>query len=171
MLTDDTIRRIFEDEKNSPGLTRLEDDFFGQVKEYLEKKKKMMRDETDQWAMEAVKRRLKTIFQRRERKILGAAHGFIDSGAIPDNMTPEEKELFDRVVECISSFQKKREEKLEKKDEKLLLVTFNEEVPMFVGINMKGYGPFKKGDVATLPEPNAELLVKKGIAEKVEITE
>ena len=38
MLTDETIRKIFEDERNSPGLTRLSDDFFEQVREYLEKK-------------------------------------------------------------------------------------------------------------------------------------
>ena len=65
-------------------------------------------------------------------------------------------------------FQKKREEKMERRDEKLMLVTFKDEIPRFVGINMHGYGPFRKGDIATLPEPNAELLVKKGIAEKVE---
>ncbi len=168
MLTDETIRKIFDEERNSPGLTNLPDDFFEQLREYLEKKRKMTRDETDQWAMEAVKRRLDTIFARRERKILNAAHGFIDSAVIPENMTNEERAFFERIVACVNGYRKDREGKLEKQEEKLALVTLLGEIPRFVGINMKGYGPFNKGDVATLPELNAELLVKKGLAEKIE---
>jgi DNA replication initiation complex subunit (GINS family) len=171
MLTDETIRKIFEDERNSPGLTRLSDDFFEQVREYLEKKISMSRDETDQWALEAVKRRLKTIFERRERKILNSAHGFVDSGVIPENMTNEERMFFERIVECVNGFQKEREEKLERKKEKLVMVTLLDQIPAFVGINMKNYGPFSKGDIATLPEPNADLLTKKGLAEKIEMTD
>jgi len=171
MLTDETIRRIFEDERNSAGLTKLPEDFFEQVREYLEKKRKMSRDETDQWAMEAVKRRLKTIFERRERKILNAAHGFIDSGVVPENMAAEERNFFEKIVECINGFQKGREEKLERQAEKLVMVTLLDDVAKFVGINMKNYGPFKKGDITTLPEPNADLLIKKSLAEKIETTD
>jgi DNA replication factor GINS len=171
MLTDETIRRIFEDERNSAGLTKLPEEFFEQVREYLEKKGKMSRDETDQWAMEAVKRRLKTIFERRERKILNAAHGFIDSGVVPENMAAEERSFFEKIVECINGFQKGREEKLERQAEKLVMVTLLDDVAKFVGINMKNYGPFKKGDITTLPEPNADLLIKKSLAEKIETTD
>jgi DNA replication factor GINS len=171
MLTDETIRRIFEDERNSAGLTKLPDDFFEQVREYLEKKTKMMRDETDQWTMEAVKRRLKTIFERRERKILNAAHGFIDSGVIPENMTAEERGFFEKIVENVNHFQKERAERLERKEENLVMVAMLEDIHKFVAINMKNYGPFKKGDITTLPEPNAEVLVKKGLAQKIETTD
>jgi len=171
MLTDETIRRIFEDEKTSPGLTKLPDDFLEQVREYTDKKKKMMRDETEQWAMDAVKRRLDTIFARRERKILNAAHGFIDSGVIAENMTGEERAFFEKIVACVNGYRKETGEKMEKNEEKLALVTILDQIPRFVGINMKGYGPFKQGDVATLPEPNAELLVKKGLAERIETNE
>jgi DNA replication initiation complex subunit (GINS family) len=131
----------------------------------------MSRDESEQWALESVKRRLKTIFERRERKILNAAHGFIDSGVVPENMTDEERKLFERVVECLNAFQKEREGRMEKKEENLALVAILEPVHKFVGINMKHYGPFSKGDIATLPEPNADLLIKKGLAEKIEMTD
>lgn len=172
MLTDETIRRIFEEEKNSQGLTKLPDDFFGQVKEYLEKKYKIIRDESDQWSLDSIKRRLKAIFERRERKILSFAHGFIDSGVLPENLTPEENKFFEKVVECIKSFENERKEGFEKEqEEKLALVTILEDVPKFVGINMKNYGSFKKGDMTTLPGPNAELLIKKGMAERTEMKE
>ncbi|MCK4336249.1 MAG: DNA replication complex GINS family protein [Candidatus Aenigmarchaeota archaeon] len=169
MLTDETIRRIFEEEKNSQGLTKLPDDFFGQVREYFEKKTKMVRIEADQWALDSIKRRLKTIFGGRERKILNSAPGFIDSGVLLENMTPEEGKFFERVVECIKGFQKEREEKLEEEEENLVLVTILEDVQKFVGINMKNYGSFKRGDITTLPEPNADLLIKKGLVEKTEM--
>ncbi len=169
MLTDETIRRIFEEERDNPGLTKLPDDFFEKVREYLEKKSKIIRDESDQWALDSIKRRLRTIFERRERKILNFVHGFIDSGVLPENLTPEERKFFERVVNCVKDFQKEREEGFEKEEEKLVLLTFADDVQKFVGINLRNYGPFRKGDVATVPEPNAELLVKKGLAERMEV--
>ena len=42
------------------------------------------------------------------------------------------------------------------------------DVPMFVGIDMKDYGPFKKGDVASVPKENSELLVSKSLARVIE---
>ncbi len=167
MLTDETIRKIADDERNSAGLSRLPDGFFDEVRGYLENKAKMSREESEKWALESVKRRLKTIFERRERKMLNAAHGFIDSGVVPEGMTEEEKRFFSMIVECLNGFQKEREGMLEKKEENLALVTILGQVGKFVGINMKNYGPFAKGDIATVPAPNADLLVSKGLAERV----
>lgn len=169
MLTDETIRRIFDEEKNAQGLTKLPEDFFEQVRTYLENKSKMIKIEADRWALDSVKRRLRTIFQIRERKILNSAPGFIDSGVTPDNMTPEEQKFFERVIECVKDFHKERDERLDEEEEKLVLVTILEDVPKFVGINLRNYGPFRKGDLTTVPEPNADLLIKKGLAEKTEI--
>ena len=171
MLTDETIRKIAEDERSLAGLSKLPEGFFQEVRSYMENKRKMSRDDSEQWALESVKRRLKTIFERRERKILNAAHGFIDSGVVPESMTDEEKKLFGRIVECLNGFQKEREGRLDKGDEGLVLVTVLEPVGKFVGMNMKHYGPFSRGDIATLPEQNAELLVKNGQAEKIEMTD
>jgi DNA replication factor GINS len=171
MLTDETIRKISEEERNSAGLSKLPDGFFEEVRAYMEKKEKMAREETEKWALDAVKRRLETIFERRDRKILNAAPGFINSAVVPDNMSDEEKKFFERIIECLTVFQKEREGKLEKKDENLVLVTVLDSVTKFVGMNMKTYGPFKKGDIATLPAPNADLLINKGLAEKIEMTD
>jgi len=40
-------------------------------------------------------------------------------------------------------------------------------VPMFVGSDMKKYGPFSKGDVVSLPEDVMNLLVSRNIAENI----
>jgi DNA replication factor GINS len=43
------------------------------------------------------------------------------------------------------------------------------DVPQIVGSDMKVYGPFKAEDVVVLPFGNAKILVKQGLASKIEI--
>ena len=43
-------------------------------------------------------------------------------------------------------------------------VRFLKDAPAIVGADMKTYGPFEKGEIAELPKPNAEALVKRGVA-------
>jgi hypothetical protein len=43
-------------------------------------------------------------------------------------------------------------------------VRFLKEIPAIVGADMKTYGPFKKGEIAELPKPNAEALIKQEVA-------
>lgn len=51
---------------------------------------------------------------------------------------------------------------------KLALVTFKTRVPRFVGVDMRVYGPFSEGDVALIPEENAEALRLRGAVEVIE---
>jgi DNA replication factor GINS len=51
---------------------------------------------------------------------------------------------------------------------KKTMVRFLQNIPAIVGANAQVYGPFKTEDVATLPEENAESLIKRGIALRVE---
>ncbi len=45
-------------------------------------------------------------------------------------------------------------------------VRFLKDTPIIMGVDMKQYGPFKKGDVAALPKENASMLIKIGDAER-----
>ncbi len=45
-------------------------------------------------------------------------------------------------------------------------VRFLKDTPIITGVDMKQYGPFKKGDVAALPKENASVLIKMKVAEK-----
>jgi len=49
-----------------------------------------------------------------------------------------------------------------------VLVRILKDIPSIVGIDMKTYGPFKNEDVTTLPKENAEALVRRGLAVKIE---
>jgi DNA replication initiation complex subunit (GINS family) len=42
-------------------------------------------------------------------------------------------------------------------------IRFLKDIPAIVGADMKTYGPFKEGEIAELPKPNAEALVKQEV--------
>ncbi len=168
MLTYETLRKIVQEERASNSLTRLPEDFFEAVKVYLEKKAKISESKDDVWELESARRTLQDLLEIRDRKIVTAALYFERSGVVPDNITPEEKEFFDAFVKNIKEFKTMRKNILEGKPEKKELVAVLDDVPRFVGVNMKEYGPFRKGDVVTLPEENAKLLLEKKQARKIE---
>jgi DNA replication factor GINS len=55
------------------------------------------------------------------------------------------------------------------KGELTTLVVFKEDVPQFLGADEKTYGPFKKGDIAKLPEENVKILLERNVVEEVKV--
>ncbi|MDI6690628.1 MAG: hypothetical protein QME50_02025, partial [Candidatus Bathyarchaeota archaeon] len=55
------------------------------------------------------------------------------------------------------------------KEHKVVVLRFIKDVPAIIGSDMKTYGPFKSEDIASLPAENAKILIKQGLAEKVEV--
>lgn len=55
------------------------------------------------------------------------------------------------------------------KPKKLILVRFLKPLPAIVGVDLRTYGPFKRGDIASLPAENVEVLVKQGVVVKAEV--
>ncbi|MCW4028105.1 MAG: hypothetical protein NWE92_00450 [Candidatus Bathyarchaeota archaeon] len=53
---------------------------------------------------------------------------------------------------------------------KRLTLRFTKAIPAIMGADMKSYGPFQPEDVASLPELNAKILVKQGLAVLVEVS-
>lgn len=51
-----------------------------------------------------------------------------------------------------------------REDQKRILVRILKDVPPFVGIDLRTYGPFRAEDVALIPIQNAEVLIKQGLA-------
>jgi DNA replication factor GINS len=168
MLTYEALRKLVQEEKTSNKLAELPEDFFENIRSYLDKKASISHEKEDVWELDSARRTLQDLLEIRERKILILALYNVRSGVVSVNMTPEEKQFFDRLVEGIKEFQARRKELLDGKPEKRRIVALLEDMPEFVAINMKIYGPYRKGDVATIPEENAKLLVEKGIARIIE---
>jgi Uncharacterized protein conserved in archaea len=53
---------------------------------------------------------------------------------------------------------------------KRLTLRFVKSIPAIMGADMKSYGPFVAEDVASLPELNARILIKQGLAVLVEVS-
>ena len=54
------------------------------------------------------------------------------------------------------------------REHKRAVLRFLRDVPAIIGADIKTYGPFKAEDVASLPVENAKVLIKQGLAEKIE---
>lgn len=99
----------------------------------------------------------------------------------PDIIVEEESEINASLLlsrrslkQLLSTILEGHEPRLDvkvKKEEKpkRILVRFLQSVPAIVGTDLKLYGPFKSEDVATLPVENAEIFIKRGIAEQVRL--
>jgi len=169
MITYETLRSIDQQERKSAMLAKLPDRFLQEVRAYLEKKEAISEKKEDQWELQSAKQKFQTIMENRERKIVNLTLSFIRSGAVPENMMPEEQELFDGLVRSIRDFQGRREKAMSGERPQVKTLAFLQDLPRFVGIDMGYYGPYKSGDMATVPEENAKLLVEKGAAEVVDL--
>jgi DNA replication factor GINS len=164
MITYESLRKLISDEKTNRILQELPEDFFAQLNTYLKNKARMTGKE-DRWELESAKSIIQDLMEIRERKILQLALYASRSGIKVDNLTPLEEQFFNSLVQNIKNFRKKRDKISE--DIKLVTVAFLKDVPRFVGIDMRNYGPFSEGDVASLPEENAKLLVEKEMTKEI----
>ena len=53
---------------------------------------------------------------------------------------------------------------------KKVVLRFLQDIPAIIGSDMKTYGPFLAEDVGSLPDENAKILVRQGLAKLVEST-
>jgi len=165
------LRKILNEEKKSQNLTKIPDDFYETVRMYVEGKKKLAKEKKDEIELRNIERIVENIFNLRERKIINFAIMAARAGVQPSNLTSEERQFFQKVFETL----KERRVILDKiksalegevKKEVEILVVFKQDFPAFVGIDGQTYGPFKKGDIAKLPEENRKILASKGVIEE-----
>ena len=173
-ITFELIRRIQREEQRVPKLTKLPENFYQNVSSYLQQKRRMEEKEERKTALEVknIERLIEDIFNRRERKILNQALISARTNIPPENLTDEEKVFFEVLINAIKE---RRVNILNtvlqamEKEELASLIIFKEDVPEFVGSDLKTYGPFKKGDIAKLPEGNMKILLERGIAEEFKV--
>ncbi|MHA1742634.1 MAG: DNA replication complex subunit Gins51 [Candidatus Heimdallarchaeota archaeon] len=175
-ITFELIRKIQRNEQSSPKLTKLPENFYQNVDGYLKQKRKLEEKEGRKTALEVknIEHLVEDIFNRRERKILNQALISARTSIPPENLTDEEKVFFDSIIKLIKERRANILEPILHAEEKVevgKLIIFKEDVPEFVGSDMKTYGPFKKGDVARLPEENMKVLIERGVAEEFKVKE
>jgi len=174
-ITFELIRRIQREEQRVPKLTKLPENFYQNIAAYLQQKRNLVETKDDRKGgleIKNIERLVEDIFNRRERKILNQAIISVRTGMSPENLT-EEEDVFFNVL--LNSLKDRRDNMLKKmleevEEEFASLIVFKEDVPQFVGSDMKTYGPFKKGDIAKLPEENMKVLIERGITEEFKVS-
>ncbi|MDI6730288.1 MAG: hypothetical protein QMD06_01945 [Candidatus Altarchaeum sp.] len=118
------------------------------------------------------------IYTERVQKILiHALRASIGNIKEPLNITKEEKEIYNKILELIKIYKndllfgkEKNDVKNDNEREKKQLgvnVRFLNSCPGIVGDDLQRYGPFKDGDVVEITESLAKILVKAEFAEYV----
>lgn len=54
------------------------------------------------------------------------------------------------------------------KTQEMVQIKITYELPKFVGSDLKDYGPYRVGDLAELPQHLAQILISRGVAEKIQ---
>jgi DNA replication factor GINS len=164
-ITFEFIRKIQREEQREPKLTKIPEDFYQKAKAYLEEKRKLSEKKKDKLTsieVRNVERLLEDIYNRRETKLINHAIITVRTGVPPQNLVEEEKNFFEGIVNILKSQRERVLNKLLKKtkEEDFETVEFTDDVEEFVGVDLKSYGPFKKGEKARIPKENAQLLRK-----------
>lgn len=177
------LYEAWEREVKNQELQRLPPDFYVMVADYLRKlreeermlDKKTVKAGLLRRELTNVKHMVNEIILARYRKMIKLlARG----EKIPqDVLTTEEANIYggampfaDTVQNFIKSvlhgFLPRTEGEIARKR---VVLRFLADVPAIIGADLKAYGPFEAEDVASLPVENANVLVKQGLAEKVEL--
>lgn len=174
-ITFELVRKIQREEQRLPKPTKLPENFYKNVNNYIQQKRKTaesMGDRKTGFEVKNIEMLIEDIFDRRERKILNGALIAVRTNIAPENLAEEEKIFFDLLVKSIKE---RRNAVLSHVFDEVVSeavreaqVVFKEGIAEFVGSDLRKYGPYKKGDVAILPEDNVKILVEKGIAEGLE---
>lgn len=169
MLTYESLRKTRDAEvAQRSALARLPEGFFESVRAFIENKMRLSEGKEDKWEAENARMLLEDILRAREVKLMLAAMNLVSAGEPPENALPEEMEFAEGIATRIREFRRNRKESVSREEARGAGVAFLEDMPAFVGTDMRNYGPFRKGDIATLPEDVAGLLVQKGAARRIE---
>jgi len=217
-ITLETLYDILRNEKKKEDLQKLDASFFFDVVGYLREKQALLElkhegenifavgeKEKLEYELRSIRRILKELYEKREKKILDIAMNKSRTGSdIIDttSMLREEKEFYTQVLQSLDHFRRgvllnlfrgelpmvngevqRIDLSLEQRKEQIKAeleqqadpeekpvktrIRFTHPTPSFVWKDMKVYGPFDTGEETEIFPEVADLLVRKGRAEKL----
>jgi len=177
------LYEIWKKELESVELVKLPADFYSRIADYLRQiksesrmlDKRTVRASLLKKEMRNVKRMVHELIRARYKKLVKkVARG----GKVPFAVLTVEEEKFYKGVSPLAEAYKSFVRNLlrgytlkadVKREHKNAALRFLKDVPAIIGVDMKTYGPFKVEDVSSLPVENAKILIKQGLAEKIEV--
>jgi len=176
------LYEIWKKEITSSELLKLPLDFYSKITQYLKKineESRMLDKKTVK--MSLLKKETKNVKIMVYKIVLTRYNKLIKKLAKGEDisinfLTPEEKQIFSNVPSLkeawftlLDKILQGQEIKPEDKQKNRKAFRFLKDVPAIIGSDLKVYGPFKPEDVGSLPVENSKILVKKGLAEKINI--
>lgn len=175
MITYNELYDALRKERYSERLQFIPKNFIKEVAIYLKDKKELADKENDDFSDAILKTKkqfensiaiFKELILRRKKKILELAFIAAETGISKrdfENMLAIEKECFDEIMKILEKEDKKVAKILKGTDEdetpKNKMIVFINDADEFLDLEGKKLGPFKKGDVANLPEEIANILI------------
>ena len=185
------LRKIQQLEKTSPVLTKVDTAFYQKVREYLKNLEKNVDKEKNEQKVNLYKEEIQNtkkivnnIYELREKKIVQAALSTVRGGK-PDlkNLHKTETKLYEILIKQIitsrneilhekiestqeTSVKPNKSEKAEKTRDDRDIVRVLEDIPEFVGTDMKTYS-LRKEDVLTLSKEMSQPLQKRGVVKQI----
>lgn len=182
MITYNDIYEAARKERYSDQLQPIPKNFIKEVSDYLNDKKQIASKQDDVFSDVIVKTKkqlenaitlFKELMLRRRKKILNLILIAAETGISKqdfDNMLAIEKTLFEDLMKCIDSTDKRLNEGLNGKNhdsEKNELVCFKDNVEEFLDLDGEKMGPFEKGQIANIPKEISRILIDDEKAEVV----
>jgi DNA replication initiation complex subunit (GINS family) len=176
MITYNELYDALRKERYSEQLQFIPKNFIKEVAIYLKDKKEIANKENDDFSEAILKTKkqfensiaiFKELILRRKKKILELAFIAAETGISKrdfENMLAIEKECFDEIMKSLEKEDKKVAKILkgtEDDDEKPKnrMIVFIKDTDGFLDLEGKKLGPFKKGDVANLPQEITNILI------------
>jgi DNA replication initiation complex subunit (GINS family) len=176
----DELVRIYREEKVSREMTELPDDFYLNVGRYISQLNLELK-RGDSLRQELIKEELKSIVNIVQEIHLSRVLKAINSAAqgdLPAPLIDRERHAFGEVRQSLEKLQSDLIQPVISGKVALaappdltntLLILLADIPEKIIGVDLKNYGPFVRGEVASLPSPNAEILLKHGVGRKVEV--
>lgn len=167
MLSYSSLREIQKKENESAALTKLDENFYEQVAEFLKKKREEAFNTKSILVIkeyENIKKVVMTIQTKREEKLVLLAL----RGQNVDGLTQTEKAMLASIASTVQNYRDNTLEVLSAEDSgisKTRKVKIVKDVEQYTGLDNSIYGPFKSGEEAALPLQEAEWLLKSHLAE------
>ena len=186
MITYNELYEALRKERYSEQLQPIPKRFINEVAAYLKDKKEIANKESDDFSdtIQKTKKQYEnsiSIFRelmlRRKKRILELAFVAAETGISKrdfENMLAVEKEVFEGIMKSLEKGDKKVLEMLKELDggeeEKSSnkMIVFIENTDEFLDLEGNKLGPFKKGDMANLPQEIANILIMDNKAENVD---
>ena len=191
IITYEVLYDILRREKTRQEIQKLDDNFFDDIKKYIENKSSILKDlktkssifaqkeiEKTEKELINIKKIVKDIYEKRESKITQLALSSAITNKMQDisGLLHQEKTIFDGLIKFLKEsregllrdlLEEDKPKVIKSEKESIKTVRILQPIPRFVGDDLEEYGPFEEEYIASLPIKVAEFLIKNSKAEKI----